>query len=253
MSDAPTEPTPQEPAAAPAAEPAPAAPVSSLLDAGGQAQAEPAAEPAAAPEDEQHPEWFRKDKYKTIEDQAKAYSELEKKLGSFVGAPEEYELSLPEAVTDLSVDDLGFDDRLSAVKAVAKELNLSQDGFTKLMHAYIAADAQMNTVSVERELAALGPEAATRIQDVANFYGKSFSEDDYSVVREIARTAEGVQFLERAMQKMRNVSTIPPTVPHGDTQRTEQQWRDSVDWNRYASDKSYRDSRLADLRRIVGG
>jgi hypothetical protein len=248
MPDAPIE----QPTAEPAAEPA-APPVGSLLDAA--AAPAPVADPAApkgeAPAAEA-PEWFRKDKYKTVEDQAKAYVELEKKLGSFIGAPEDYELSLPEGVADLSTDDLGFDDRLSAVRDVAKELNMSQDGFTKLVHAFIAADQQMNTVHVERELAALGPDAPARISDVSTFYAKAFGEDDFMTVREIARTAEGVQFLERAMQKMRNTSTIPATVTAATATQSEQQWRDSVDWKRYESDKTYRELRLADLRRIVG-
>lgn len=249
MPDAPIEPTQAEPAAQEPVAQEPTAEIGSLLDAA-KAPAEPAADPATAPADA--PDWFRRDKYKTIEDQAKAYVELEKKLGSFQGAPEEYELSIPEGVADLTAEDLGFDERLSAVKSVAKELNMSQDGFTKLVHAFIAADQQMNTVNVQRELAALGADAPARIQDIATFYGKSFDQDDFTIVREIAKTADGVQFLERAMQKMRNVSTIPSTTASAPMQMSEQAWRDSVDWKRYESDKTYRESRLADLRRIVG-
>ena len=39
------------------------------------------------------PEYFKSDKYKTLADQAKAYTDLEKKFGSFTGAPEEYALN----------------------------------------------------------------------------------------------------------------------------------------------------------------
>ena len=35
------------------------------------------------------PEWFKADKYKSIADQAKAYTELEKRFGGFKGAPKE--------------------------------------------------------------------------------------------------------------------------------------------------------------------
>ena len=41
------------------------------------------------------PEWFRGDKYANVAEQAKAYTELEGKFGSFTGSPEEYEI--PEA------------------------------------------------------------------------------------------------------------------------------------------------------------
>ena len=35
------------------------------------------------------PEWYKADKYKSIAEQAKAYTELEKKIGGFTGAPKE--------------------------------------------------------------------------------------------------------------------------------------------------------------------
>ena len=52
------------------------------------------------------PAWFKAEKYKNVSEQAKAYTELEKTLGAFVGAPKDdkgqpkaYELKLPEGVT----------------------------------------------------------------------------------------------------------------------------------------------------------
>jgi len=36
------------------------------------------------------PEYFKADKYKSVADQAKAYTELEKRFGGFTGAPEAY-------------------------------------------------------------------------------------------------------------------------------------------------------------------
>ena len=39
--------------------------------------------------DEEQPEWFMKDKYKSIDEQAKAAFELQKKMGKYWGAPNE--------------------------------------------------------------------------------------------------------------------------------------------------------------------
>ena len=39
---------------------------------------------------------FLKDKYANITEQAKAYTELESRFGSFTGAPEAYEINLSE-------------------------------------------------------------------------------------------------------------------------------------------------------------
>ena len=35
------------------------------------------------------PEWYKADKYKSVAEQAKAYTELEKKFGGFTGAPKD--------------------------------------------------------------------------------------------------------------------------------------------------------------------
>lgn len=35
------------------------------------------------------PEWFKSNKYKTVADQAKAYTELESRFGAFSGAPKD--------------------------------------------------------------------------------------------------------------------------------------------------------------------
>lgn len=49
------------------------------------------------------PEWFKADKYKTVSEQAKAYTELESKFGSFTGAPEDYALELSESLQEQGV------------------------------------------------------------------------------------------------------------------------------------------------------
>ena len=61
---------------------------------------------AAAPEEGEKPEWL-KDKYKSVEDQAKAYAELEKKFGGFTGSPEgDYEMKVPEGISgEFDMDD----------------------------------------------------------------------------------------------------------------------------------------------------
>jgi len=55
------------------------------------------------------PEWFKDSKYKSVSEQAKAYTELEKRLGGFVGAPKEgYQLN----------EELGVNSDDPSIKAV---------------------------------------------------------------------------------------------------------------------------------------
>src|SRR5688572_4360911 len=85
----------------PAAAPAAAAPAAAVPAAAAPAAAAPAT-PAATPPAETPtwfysdgtpgkgaiPSWFKFDKYKSVEEQAKAYPHLESRMGKFVGAPD---------------------------------------------------------------------------------------------------------------------------------------------------------------------
>ena len=89
--------------AAPAAEVAQAAPVEQASSGSESGDAVVSEEPSlwskdedasgqdadAAPEVEESPEWFMKDKYKSVEDQAKSAFDLQKKMGKNWGAPSE--------------------------------------------------------------------------------------------------------------------------------------------------------------------
>ena len=73
------------------------------------------------------PDYFLQ-KFKTIGDQAKAYTDLEKMFGSFTGAPEEY-----QAVEN------GNKFVASAIENLGKDLNLNQEGYNKLVEEITTA------------------------------------------------------------------------------------------------------------------
>lgn len=83
------------------------------------------------------PDWFMKDKYKSIEDQAKAAFELQKKMGKFWGKPQDsYEL---DGIEGVSKDDPLMQNIIPAIQ----ELGLSQDGFKHLVKEYQNANIKM--------------------------------------------------------------------------------------------------------------
>ena len=65
------------------------------------------------------PEWYRADKYKSIADQARGYSELEKRFGGFKGAPKDG-YQAPENVDE---DDALYEE----LKTFAQDTNMSQN------------------------------------------------------------------------------------------------------------------------------
>lgn len=86
---------------------------------------------------EDHPEWFMKDKFKSHDEQAKAYHELQKKMGKFWGAPKDnYTIEGIEGIAE-------NDQLLANLMPAIKELGLSQDGFESLVKNYQQANINM--------------------------------------------------------------------------------------------------------------
>lgn len=209
--EAPVESAPVETAPAPAEK-------STMFDPSKVADAD-AAEPTPSPESEAQPEGDRPDwlmdKYKSVEDQAKAYKELFsrfskktddlkadvlqeaiEKYGETVGVPEDIDgYEYPENVSAPP------EEMDQAFRTWAKENNVSPDGFKQLAEMY--ALSQANPAD---EFAKLGSEeeANALLDRVNRFANKQFSADDHPVLERIMQTADGVRFVERLMNKSVN-------------------------------------------------
>lgn len=165
--------------------------------------------PADNPAGDDDQSWFLKDKYKTVEDQAKAYPELQKKLGEsnkLLGAPEgDYELTMPEGIDGEFIAD---SPSVNNVLAYAKENNLSQDVVTGLIHAFVAGEAELNQTSVDREMKALGDNADRRLKDLSDYGAANLDQETYDAFRAVASTAAGVKVLE-AMKGLNREHKLP--------------------------------------------
>lgn len=152
---------PGQPAPAPAAAPAkpadpnapqPAAPAEWFLREGVKGEGEP-------------PKWYKADKYKSVADQAEAYSHLEKRLGAFTGAPKDgkYEFKLPEGIDgEFDVEHPMYKDLTKA----AAEMQISNDGFNKLMGMFAQYEASLvpdPAANIAAAKTALGETADARI------------------------------------------------------------------------------------------
>lgn len=145
------------------------------------------------------PEWYKADKYKSVAEQARAYSELEKKFGAFTGTPKDG-YTLPEA--------FDADDELAKeVIKFGEETNLSQEGFNKLMELAAAQAGAVESVSREAEMAKLGDDAGRRIKQVEAFL-KNKAGDQYQAVSEMVIDANSVMLVEKLMEVLQ-----PPKLP----------------------------------------
>lgn len=167
---------------------------------GSESQANENGEPNAASGEQGEPErWFwsenvpgegpRPDflpeKFKSVADAAKARGELEKKLGAFTGAPEEYK-----------VDHLELDPEqhtLKEIMGLSKELNMSQDGFDKLVGKLMNAQEAENTVSLEDEVAALGEEGPRLMRQYKNFRDNHLQPEEQELVKGWIKSADDLK------------------------------------------------------------
>lgn len=123
------------------------------------------------------PEWFKSDKYKNVSDQAKAYKDLESKLGSFTGAPENYEHRNPEGF-EISPDD----PIMESAKEWAKSQNMSQDGLDSLVGLYAEMEAGKDK--------ALEDFAQEQIALIDNFDDRSKNVNDFLKANEMESLAD---------------------------------------------------------------
>lgn len=145
------------------------------------------------------PEWYLADKYKSVAEQAKGYAELQKRLGSFTGAPKDG-YQLPE----------GYDKEDALVAEVLKfgqESNMSQDGVSKLLDLAMKQAEVTESFKAENELKKLGENAQGRIKTVENFLKNKMGKE-YDSIIPLVNSAESVQLVE-AMIKATQPARLP--------------------------------------------
>lgn len=145
------------------------------------------------------PEWYDGKRFKSVSDQAKSYLELEKKFGSFTGAPKDgYELAE------------GIDAEDALVKEFiqfAADSNMNQDGFNKGFELLSTQMGVSEEVSIEAEMSKLGDNAQHRIKTVENILKNNMG-DKYEEIMPLISSAASVQIVE-----MMTAALAPKKLP----------------------------------------
>ena len=146
------------------------------------------------------PEWYKADKYQSVAEQAKAYTELEKKFGGFKGAPKDG-YSAPEGVEQ--------DDALLAeLTEFAKDTNMSQEAYGRAWELLTAQEQAVEEVTAEQEMAKLGDNATQRLKNVEGFLKNNLDADTYTQVQDLVTTADSVKLIEAIVK-----ATVPAKLP----------------------------------------
>lgn len=152
------------------------------------------------------PEWFMADKYKSIEEQARAQYDMQKMIGENWGAPKEnYKL---EGIEGINPDDPIIKNLLPSLK----EIGLSQDGFANLVKSY--QKAQVESV---KELEASLKETLTKqdaetIKAVDSWLNDSFSPEDAADMRAWITSERDFHLLHKLQSMIPSKTNVPSTM-----------------------------------------
>ena len=191
------------------------------------------------------PDWLPQ-KYKSAEDTAKAFKELEKHLGS---APEQYDWSKGESWIDSEYTPFQEMAEFAKSKHVTQEV---MDSMLETVGSYLD---EFNT-DYAAEKKELGDNADSRLNVVDNWAKSNFTEETYDALIGNLRTAKDVQAIEEIRSKMVDNMT---KIPNGNEVAEERptvkdiQAEMVTNYERYKKDPKYRDEIKNKIARAVEG
>ena len=141
------------------------------------------------------PEWFIADKYKSVEQQAKAYKDASKLLGGFTGAPEKYELPSEIASKAENSELLGILDE------VGRTYNMNNEAYTDLVNKYIGFQEKQQQVFQQEQLKQLGENGEARISHIKDWVNANVPQDLVPKLVNVATTADAIEMIEFFMNK----------------------------------------------------
>ncbi len=219
-------------------------------------------------QENEKPDWLL-DKYmpegKSIEEatqeQAKAYTELQSRFGSFTGAPDEYSL---ESIISEELTQEGFklDTENPMVKDAlefAKEMNMNQDGFSKMINFWAMNELASSKAYEQdmKEAFAKLENGQGRMDNISAWAAKSLPADMVQSLDGMMNTPESVKVVEKLIAMSRPGAVTPddaapaPTAT-ADEVRAMQFEKDEHGGRRIQTDPEFR-AKFEKLRNQVYG
>jgi len=133
------------------------------------------------------------------DDVLKSYTELHSKFGAFTGAPEEYTAELTEELKEQGVELIDDDPVLGKAKEFAKEMNMNQDGFNKMIQMYAMsqlAESKAGEDHRAEQFAALGDNADRRVENVNQWAARNLDPEMVAGLEEATQSAAAFAAIE---------------------------------------------------------
>lgn len=187
-----------------------------------------------------------------LEAMAKAYDDLEKKMGNNK-APDEYKIELNEDLEKIFDKTKADDDPLLKwFKGYAKENNFSQEMFTEMLQEFGKEGAQMLAANAvppidpKEEIGKLGKNGNAIIENQVKFLSTLFkqghvNEDQMQEMLILTETAAGVQALQALRNYYGDAQKIPQNLtPGGGVKSKDELMKMQAD-DRYGNDQEFTD------------
>jgi len=176
------------------------------------------------PGEGEKPDFFNDSKYASIYEQAKAQPEAEKMMGSFVGAPEAYNVSIDDDLAEAGFSIADDDAMLGEFKDIAKDLKMNQEGFDQIISQYgkmevakMEQNAELQGKYDEEQLKALGPNGRDQIKDILDWAGANLEKEHVDGLKEIPLSAKTVKTLQALVAKSEHGALSPDEVGQAST------------------------------------
>jgi len=151
------------------------------------------------------PEWFKKDKYKTVSAQAEAYTELEGKFGAFTGTPKDgYKI----ADADGKEIDIESSPLLKLTAEWGADQQLSNEGLSSLIEKVNTLAAEQVEQDAVNAKASLGDKADERLGNIAQWGKNNLSPEEFTQFQGLAQNAGQVEVIEKLIGMTKNSKIV---------------------------------------------
>lgn len=189
---------------------------------------------------------FLPEKYKSVADVAKAYKELESRLGT---APKEYDFSKGESWMEPDYEPF------QQMAEFAKSKHVPQEVMDKFLDTVGLYMDEFRT-DLNEEKSKLGENATQRLQTLNNWAKSNLSEKSFAALTAGMRTADQIEALEEIRNKMISNSTMVPggnaSVTGGGPTIEEYRSELNANYAKFKTDPAYRKEMERKLESIVG-
>lgn len=189
------------------------------------------------------PEWMP-EKFKSVADMSKSYSELEKRFGS---APKEYDLSKAQDWLDLESESI------KGITEMARQRGIPQDFMDNILDTF-GEQFKAGTVDEAAERAKLGEKGDEILSGLNTFIKSNFGEDVLNSLAAHMNTAEAILALNKVKEKMlENMPKVPGDEGSGGSSETLAEIEKEMEQNldKYKDDPKYRAELQKRMERVA--